>query len=1427
MLKDKRISLIKKKWASSTATTTIHYIVLLTIFLAPTINGFRPIEITNSEGRKLFGGYRITPKTCRATKTLPRSDPRSEGTTICMFNHECAQRNGEVVGACMDGFLFGACCQLPPGVNMNELDSIDNSYGPSQTNSAAVAAAQSYESYGASGEYQDKYNDLRPDPPNLPNTNFYGNQQELEAESSYQGNIHASQLNTLHEEQNIKQSAPIVSSTTTAAPKPIPVEIYNDVAPVEYISSTSTTTSTTTHRPNFVKLDIDGITYTTELPSRYSTYEIDSSIEEDKTVSTSLPDLFEETSLEHDQYKPSNSHSQISFLGNGEFSHSDITHPGADSELLENDLQFSTGYGPEPVYVPSPIHSTQIPSKPIFRPKPLSTTTKQPSTTTSTYKTTSSDENYVLVQTITNGPPKPLKSPTEPSVASSGITTNMDSIESIILMLNGTNHGPSYDINNETYEENYYDSTDGGFYITTDSPAEKIASSTIPPTTTIKMSSARPIIINHSNPLPVYKPQSTTKRPVTPSADSTVSAIYTISNSFNGGVSTSMKPVTIVKKPTESVSYNPAGYFVTTSRPIMISSTKMPFPSPTASSTTTKVTKKPKPHRPATKQPAFNHPASPSLNGYQDEVIIGPPKLITKRPATSNRPVSPPSFSGYHDDVSNKPSSNHPASSYYDENNYSSHKQPTSNHPASQSLPTTNGYHKPTSNHPASQSLPSTNGYQNEVSYKPVTQQPSSNGYHDEIIISPTKKIVTRRPPSQAPSTSYVTGPTTPRPTTPRPTVSSTTTISDKIDYSQDTSDKVSYAQQSLTSSYGQQSLTTHHQTSTTHKKPVFVPIQTQKPPTPTIHITPKPTVTHLGSSTQSTLWVKQHTQKPRPKPKPANKPTTTKAPTSIHSLPNFASTSYIFSPLVTRRPDHSSTEQNKPLPPHTILQNEYQSPDYYTDTYQSQTPEEPYVPAIQISTDSLHVVPGDHRPSFPGYYGSTPSYPLFHVPTAVSEKNENDEETHTSPNDSVNFPPVRNPNLNTSVPQSSVTTDFEVVTPAFVEDTILKNKMNTLVYKIVESLQDRFDALSDLIDDGNATAHFHQAVPDTTRRPGTTKRPVVRRTTTRPPAKKSQTTKRPVATRKPANTKAPPTSTRKPTRKPTKKLTTTTSASFEDELDEEDNEIDNEISENSANVRKFQCGTRPQVKSGRIVGGKGAAFGAFPWQVLVRESTWLGLFTKNKCGGVLISNNFVVTAAHCQPGFLASLVAVFGEFDISGDLEPKRSTTKNVKRVIVHRQYDAATFENDLALLELESPIHFDSHIVPICMPTDNADFTGRMATVTGWGRLKYGGGVPSVLQEVQVPIIENSVCQEMFHTAGHNKKILNSFLCAGYANGQKDSCEGDSGGPLVLQRHDGRWELAGTVSHGIKCAAPYLPGVYMRTTFYKPWLKSITGIK
>ncbi|XP_065339907.1 serine protease filzig-like isoform X3 [Cloeon dipterum] len=398
---------------------------------------------------------------------------------------------------------------------------------------------------------------------------------------------------------------------------------------------------------------------------------------------------------------------------------------------------------------------------------------------------------------------------------------------------------------------------------------------------------------------------------------------------------------------------------------------------------------------------------------------------------------------------------------------------------------------------------------------------------------------------------------------------------------------------------------------------------------------------------------------------------------------------------------------------------------------------------------------------------------------------------------------------------EPSTTSAAPFVTPIF-EDGELSVKVHQFVDKIVNSLAGDFQNLEDVVLSNKNITLFASTTPSPTT---TTKKP---KTSTAKPTKKPASNKPQVeaveaATQKPTrpSTNKPKPSTSKP--KPsavanaaTTPTTTTTSQPI------------------STDFRR-ECGVRPlmkSVKNGRIVGGKVATFGAWPWQVLIRESTWLGLFTKNKCGGVLITSKYVITAAHCQPGFLASLVAVFGEYDLSSELESRRAIVKNVKRVIIHRSYEPATFENDIALLELESSVTFDEHIVPICLPDDNEEFVGRMATVSGWGRLKYGGGVPSVLQEVQVPIIENNVCQEMFQSANHVKSIIPSFLCAGYATGQKDSCEGDSGGPLMVER-DGRWILAGTVSHGIKCAAPYLPGVYMRTTFYKPWLKTITGAR
>ncbi|XP_034178491.2 transmembrane serine protease filzig [Osmia lignaria lignaria] len=634
----------------------------------------------------------------------------------------------------------------------------------------------------------------------------------------------------------------------------------------------------------------------------------------------------------------------------------------------------------------------------------------------------------------------------------------------------------------------------------------------------------------------------------------------------------------------------------------------------------------------------------------------------------------------------------------------------------------------------------------------------------------------------------------------------------------------------------------------------------------------------------------------------------------SVRPTSSFRPTSGPFRPLTTRKPSVSTTiTHNISTVISNVATNNVVSTSFFSVNLKDGTTSKPTVSnnlsteaavlendteqnSEKISTKRPNVWTTSSWSSKPSFYlkPSTPSDEnmtpvdtiVFKEPVVSTTINFKattsvphcDEET-AAPDDLINFPPVRNPNFNTSTPivqhekptivetfnntgypDIEIISENDIPTPTFIEDDVLNNKVDTFVNKIVQSLQGNFQDLKDIVYNRvNATT----AAPSTvTKRPATTTRKPVRRpaTTAKPSyttTKKPATTKRPVSrptssrpsvSEKPVRPTKPTTAKPKPTTvssattrrpqvttkrtKPTRRPTTTPAISTEAIVADEDSSISNNIETTttpqitSSNDFRSQCGIRPLIKSGRIVGGKAATFGEWPWQVLVREATWLGLFTKNKCGGVLITDKYVITAAHCQPGFLATLVAVFGEFDLSGELESKRSVTRNVRRVIVNRGYNPTTFESDLALLELESPIQFDVHIVPICMPDDGIDFTGRMATVTGWGRLKYNGGVPSVLQEVQVPIIKNSVCQEMFQTGGHSKLILDSFLCAGYATGQKDSCEGDSGGPLVMQRPDGRWFLVGTVSHGITCAAPYLPGVYMRTTYFKPWLHSITGV-
>ncbi|CAH0587101.1 unnamed protein product [Chrysodeixis includens] len=301
---------------------------------------------------------------------------------------------------------------------------------------------------------------------------------------------------------------------------------------------------------------------------------------------------------------------------------------------------------------------------------------------------------------------------------------------------------------------------------------------------------------------------------------------------------------------------------------------------------------------------------------------------------------------------------------------------------------------------------------------------------------------------------------------------------------------------------------------------------------------------------------------------------------------------------------------------------------------------------------------------------------------------------------------------------------------------------------------------------------------------------------------------------------------------KPTKKFTTTTSKPHKNYIKPKDpatNMINRtEVStsppiQTTAASNTVECGLTamwPRPES-RIMGGKDSSFGRWPWQVSVRRTSYFGFSSTHRCGGAIINEGWIATAGHCVDDLLTSQIRIrVGEYDFSSVSEEYPFVERGVARKAVHPKYNYYTYEYDLALVKLESPVQFAPHISPICLPATDDLLVGENATVTGWGRLSEGGVLPSILQEVQVPIVSNERCKSMFLRAGRQEFIPDIFLCAGHERGGHDSCQGDSGGPLQVKGRDQKYFLAGIISWGIGCGEANLPGVCTRISKFVPWI-------
>ncbi|XP_068591338.1 serine protease hepsin [Cebidichthys violaceus] len=250
-------------------------------------------------------------------------------------------------------------------------------------------------------------------------------------------------------------------------------------------------------------------------------------------------------------------------------------------------------------------------------------------------------------------------------------------------------------------------------------------------------------------------------------------------------------------------------------------------------------------------------------------------------------------------------------------------------------------------------------------------------------------------------------------------------------------------------------------------------------------------------------------------------------------------------------------------------------------------------------------------------------------------------------------------------------------------------------------------------------------------------------------------------------------------------------------------------------------CGKR-SFAADRIVGGVDARQGSWPWQVRLEYD---GV---HQCGGTIISNRWIVSAAHCfreryrsVNRWRVQLGSIYSK--------PVNANVVEVNTIVYHSSYlpfvDASIDDNsrDIAVLALTQPLTFNEYIQPICLPAYGQRLIdGQMGTVTGWGNVGYYGILADILQEVHVPIISDAVCNAPDY---YDNQITTSMFCAGYEKGGTDACQGDSGGPFMAEdclSKTRRYRLLGVVSWGIGCAMAKKPGVYTRISRFLPWIST-----
>jgi secreted trypsin-like serine protease len=238
-----------------------------------------------------------------------------------------------------------------------------------------------------------------------------------------------------------------------------------------------------------------------------------------------------------------------------------------------------------------------------------------------------------------------------------------------------------------------------------------------------------------------------------------------------------------------------------------------------------------------------------------------------------------------------------------------------------------------------------------------------------------------------------------------------------------------------------------------------------------------------------------------------------------------------------------------------------------------------------------------------------------------------------------------------------------------------------------------------------------------------------------------------------------------------------------------------------------------PPVRIPEIYLGEPTPSDDYKWQVALIRSDISNYNKAHFCGGTIISDNWVVTAAHCvKDKNVSDFVVLAG----SNDLTSTKGKMFEVARIINHQKYNEKTKDYDISLLNLKEPIPSNIGSPIQLAPKEYIyDPNGLPLTVSGWGDIEFLGESSSTLLGANVYPIDNDVCNR---NVNHQNRITENMLCAGKLLGGEDACTGDSGGPLVTSTTP-RY-LVGIVSWGVGCGFAHKPGVYTKITKFSNWV-------